>query len=262
MALLRFYLNTIQSMIGPQSQIIAFGMTRHLSPRLREMFAKELGPVRVSPVRQKSVLFHIQPEIFEVDARALAPDRYLLPPELLPAAPDRELEIWSYPGVFSQKRLDLGTRLLLGNLPAVPPGATVVDLGCGAGVLGLAIALRSPDARLILVDDSFLAVRSAQETFARNGLKAEFYADDGLSGFEPGSVDVIVSNPPIHDGGAYEVEESVRLIRQARAALRKPGSIRLVSVHGADLRPHLQALFPKVSPVASTRRFAVWAASS
>ena len=260
-ALLRFYLNTLKPMIGSSTRVIAFGMTRHLSPNLKSLLAEELGAVRVSPVRQKSVLFHIQPEKLEVDAKALAPDRYPLTMDLIPEPWAQGVEIWSYPGVFSQKRLDMGTRLLLLNLPSAPPGATIVDLGCGAGIVGLSMARRKPDAKVILVDDSFLASRSAELTLSHNEVKAEVRADDGLSSFEPGSIDVIVSNPPIHDGGAYEVEESLRLLRQAAAALRKPGSLRVVSVHGADLGTHLQEIFPRVSRVASDRRFAVWSAS-
>lgn len=260
-ALLRHYLNTIKPLIGPETRIIASGMTRHLSPRLRDLLNDEVGPVRVSPVRQKSVLFHIQPEKFDIDARGVAPERYVLTTDLVPEAWAHDVEIWSYPGVFSQTRLDMGTRLLIANLPSAPPGATIVDLGCGAGILGLAMARRKPDARIILVDDSFLAVRSAEETLSRNSVTAEVYPDDGLSRFEPGSIDVVVSNPPIHDGGVFDIEESIRLLRQAATALRKPGSVRVVAVHGANLGPQLQALFPRVSRVASDRRFTVWSAS-
>lgn len=260
-ALLRFYLNTIKPRIGSGTRVIAFGMTRHLSPNLKSVFTEELGSVRVSPVRQKSVLFHIQPEKFEVDARALAPDRYPLTSDWIAEPWAQGVEILSYPGVFSQKRLDMGTRLLLHNLPSALAGATIVDLGCGAGILGLAMARRKPDAKVILVDDSFLAARSAELTLDHNQVAAEVRADDGLSNFEPGSIDVIVSNPPIHDGGAYEVEESLRLLRQAATALRKPGSLRVVSVHAADLRTRLQEIFPRVSRVASDRRFSVWSAS-
>ncbi len=134
------------------------------------------------------------------------------------------------------------------------------------------MARRKPDATVILVDDSFLSARSAEQTLRHNGVIAEVRADDGLSSFEPGSIDVIVSNPPIHDGGAYEVEASVRLLRQAATALRKPdpsagslgsrpGSLRVVAVHGADLGARLREIFPRVSRVASDRRFAVWSAS-
>ena len=51
------------------------------------------------------------------------------------------LELTSGSGVFSQGRLDLGTGVLLRE-QAAPEGArTVLDLGCGYGVIGLAIAV-------------------------------------------------------------------------------------------------------------------------
>ncbi len=42
------------------------------------------------------------------------------------------LTVASLPGVFSQKKLDVGTALLLNNLPEVMQGK-VLDFGCGAG---------------------------------------------------------------------------------------------------------------------------------
>ncbi|MCA9726496.1 MAG: class I SAM-dependent methyltransferase [Candidatus Eisenbacteria bacterium] len=257
-ALLRYYINALKPFLSPAARFIAYGMTRHMSPRLREIFATDLGPVRVSPVRQKSILFHVDVQNLEVDPKAIAPQHYRLPEDAFPIGNPQGLEIWSYPGVFSQEHLDLGTRLLLSNLPATPPEKTVVDLGCGAGVLGLVLAQRGEHIKLLLVDDSYLAVRSAEETFHRNGVAAEIRADDGLTEVDPGSVAVVVSNPPIHDGGAFVIEETVRLLQQARTALEPGGTLRVVAVHGANLGPILQTMFPRVTRVASDRRFTVW----
>src|SRR6185436_9087146 len=65
----------------------------------------------------------------------------------------RLIQVVSRPGVFSHRRLDLGARALIESLAEpsgrggerefVRPGARVLDLGCGAGAVGFAAALRA-----------------------------------------------------------------------------------------------------------------------
>lgn len=62
--------------------------------------------------------------------------------------------------VFATQRIDEGTQLLLGHLPARAP-SSFLDLGCGYGALGLPVAARFPQARGWLVDRDLLAVRAS-----------------------------------------------------------------------------------------------------
>lgn len=63
---------------------------------------------------------------------------------------DRELVTAS--GVFSPQRIDAGTQVLLGSVPAPPPGGNLLDLGCGWGPIALTLALDSPRATVWAVD--------------------------------------------------------------------------------------------------------------
>ena len=76
------------------------------------------------------------------------------------------LVLVNHANVFSREKLDIGTRFLLDHLPAVEGPAHVVDLGCGNGVVGLAIAATAPEAHVTFVDESFMAVASAAATCA------------------------------------------------------------------------------------------------
>jgi len=71
--------------------------------------------------------------------------------------------------VFASQGVDEGTLLLLRHLPAQPP-ASVLDLGCGYGALGLPVAARWPSARCILVDRDLLAVAAAAHNAGALGL--------------------------------------------------------------------------------------------
>jgi len=74
----------------------------------------------------------------------------------------------------------------------------VVDIGTGTGAIILSLAMEAGDGTFIGVDISDSALSLAQENAIRCGLakKVSFRLGDGLDGFMPGSLDLIVSNPP------------------------------------------------------------------
>lgn len=73
------------------------------------------------------------------------------------------------PGLFCADRVDDGTRLLLEHLPPRAP-ASVFDLGCGYGALGLPVAAAHPSARVVLADRDLLAVEMAHQNAAEHAL--------------------------------------------------------------------------------------------
>jgi 16S rRNA G1207 methylase RsmC len=111
----------------------------------------------------------------------------------------REVEVFTAGGVFSSGRLDLGTRVLLREVPDPPPSGTLLDLGCGWGPIALAAALAAPGLTVWAVDVN----PRARELTARNA------AALGLTGVRvaaPEEVptdlrfEAIWSNPPIRIG--------------------------------------------------------------
>ncbi len=95
----------------------------------------------------------------------------------------------NHAGVFCADRLDIGTRFLLQHLPRSRGPERIVDLGCGNGVVGTAMALANPEVEVLFVDESYQAVASAEETYRENtdGLGAEFRVGDGLAEVPPGA---------------------------------------------------------------------------
>jgi len=71
--------------------------------------------------------------------------------------------------VFASQGIDDGTLLLLQHLPEGEP-ASLLDLGCGYGALGLPVAARWPSARCLLVDRDLLAVAASAHNAAALGL--------------------------------------------------------------------------------------------
>lgn len=111
----------------------------------------------------------------------------------------RDVEVEVAPGVFSPGRIDLGTQVLLREVPAPPPSGNLLDLGCGWGPLTLTLATESPDATVWAVDVSERALDLTRRNAERLGLRNVRTA---LPDAVPADVEfaAIWSNPPIRVG--------------------------------------------------------------
>jgi 16S rRNA G1207 methylase RsmC len=110
------------------------------------------------------------------------------------------LELTSGSGVFSQGRLDLGTGVLLAEVAPPVEARDVLDLGCGYGVIGLALALAVPEVRVTAVDVNERALLLASENAERLGVADRFRALRPEEVDPEASYDEIWSNPPIRVG--------------------------------------------------------------
>src|SRR3954454_19383220 len=111
----------------------------------------------------------------------------------------RDVEVVTASGVFSGDRVDLGTRVLLREVPQPPASGDLLDLGCGWGPIALALGLLSPEATVWAVDVNERALELTAENARRFGVRRVRTArpED-----VPGEVrvDAIWSNPPTRSG--------------------------------------------------------------
>ncbi|MGZ8737508.1 MAG: class I SAM-dependent methyltransferase [Nocardioides sp.] len=139
-----------------------------------------------------------------------------------------DLALTSGSGVFAQGRLDIGTAVLFRETEP-PTGGTLLDLGCGYGVIGCALATTAPTARVWGVDVNERAVLLANENAAALGFADRFTAatPEGI----PADVefDEIWSNPPIRIG-----KEALHELLLAWLPRLRPGG-RAVMVVGKNL---------------------------
>jgi 16S rRNA (guanine1207-N2)-methyltransferase len=167
---------------------------------------------------------------------------------------DLGLTVCAHGAAFAGAKVDRGTRALLGVLPgAVPDATTAVDLGCGTGVLAVALAMARPGLSVIGVDESAAAVASAAATVAANGLteRVRVVRDDAAASIPDGSVDLVVCNPPFHHGVAVSETFAERLFAGAARVLRPGGE--LWCVYNSHL-PHREALRRIVGPTRQITR--------
>jgi release factor glutamine methyltransferase len=119
------------------------------------------------------------------------------------------------PGVFVPRQR---TRLLVREGVALAgPGSVVLDLCCGTGAVGAAIAAAVPGVELHAADVDPAAVRCARRNVPGSVYAGDLY--DALPGTLRGRVDVLVANAPYVPTGAIALMPPEARDHEARAAL-------------------------------------------
>lgn len=172
----------------------------------------------------------------------------------------QNLDVFALPAVFSSAELDGGTKLLLSTFhKADGLKGQVLDLGCGAGVIGASLKQQFPKIKLTMSDIHAMALASSERTLAENQLEGKVVASDVFSHLD-GRFDLIVSNPPFHDGidTAYQAVEN--LIKNAKAHLNRGGELRIVANAFLPYPDLLDQAFGKHTVLAKTGKFKVYSA--
>ncbi|MER8007055.1 methyltransferase [Streptomyces sp. NPDC094149] len=255
LALLEDQLLRLAPAVHEGTVVVGTGMVKEIHTSTLELFERILGPTRTSLAVKKARLIFCTPDPALERPADPWPYSYTLPDDIGPVS---GRTVVNHAGVFCADRLDIGTRFFLRHLPA--PGARrVVDLGCGNGVVGTAVAVADPDAEVLFVDESFQAVASAEATYRANGVPghAEFRIGDGLAGVPAGSVDLVLNNPPFHSHQATTDATAWRMFTGAKRVLRPGGELWVVGNRHLGYHVKLKRLFGNSRLVASDPKFVV-----
>ncbi|MGF0173591.1 methyltransferase [Streptomyces sp. Marseille-Q5077] len=256
LALLEDQLLRLAPAVHEDTVVVGTGMVKEIHTSTLQLFERILGPTRTSLAERKARLIFCTPQPAAARPANPWPYTYTLP-DGIGAVSGRT--VVNHAGVFCADRLDIGTRFFLGHLPDGKGGRRVVDLGCGNGVVGTAMALANPEAEVLFVDESFQAVASAEATYKANGVPghAEFRVGDGLAGVPAGSVDLVLNNPPFHSHQATTDSTAWRMFTGARRALRPGGELWVIGNRHLGYHVKLRRLFGNSQLVASDAKFVV-----
>ncbi|QYJ79592.1 methyltransferase [Shewanella acanthi] len=232
------------------TRILIGAKAKSINSALLDLFAKHLGPATASLAWKKTRVINC---ISDGKSREL-------PKEVSWPIPEYQLQISNLSNVFAANKLDIGARIMLDNLPKGDFN-TIVDLGCGNGVLGLRMAQLYPNANIHFIDDSEMAVASAKANWLRNGLasdKGHFHWDDCMTHL-PDDVepDLVLCNPPFHQGEAITDHIAWQMFLDARRRLKKGGILHIVGNRHLAYHVKLQRLFKNCTTVASNGKFVV-----
>jgi 23S rRNA (guanine1835-N2)-methyltransferase len=255
LALLEDQLHRLAPGVHEGTVVVGTGMVKEIHTSTLRLFERIIGPTRTSLAEKKARLIFCTPYPGIARDANPWPYSYQLPDGIGPVS---GRTVVNHAGVFCADRLDIGTRFLLQHLPRSRGTERVVDLGCGNGVVGTAMALANPEAEVLFVDESYQAVASAEATYRANaGGAAEFRVGDGLAGVAAGSVDLVVNNPPFHSHQATTDTTAWRMFSEARRALRPGGELWVIGNRHLGYHLKLRRLFGNSELVASDAKFVV-----
>lgn len=137
----------------------------------------------------------------------------------------RLFKVFSRPGVFSHRRIDLGARTLI-NAMDVRPKMKVLDMGCGVGTVSLAAAARAEKVRVMALDSNPRAIQCTQHNAELNGLTniTAILDCEGASA-STGDFDLVLANPPYFSD--YAIAEL--FLDTAYRALKPGGLVQVVT---------------------------------
>ncbi len=259
LALLEQQLIDLRPSLSEHSTLIAAGKVNSVTSNVLKLFEKYIGETKTSLAVKKSRLIFAQ---FNPNIARSSP----FPSKV--DDPAISFSLYNHANVFCREQLDIGARLLLEHLPNHFKGRCI-DLGCGNGVLGVAMLLRNPDTHMTFVDESFMAIASAQLT-AKNALSHEAYEQQ--TQFEVSHclqtlieaklppVDLVLCNPPFHQQNVITDEIAWKMFVDAKRTLKVHGELRVVANRHLNYPDKLKRLFGGCKLVANNRKFMVLSA--
>lgn len=253
---LAWLLRWVNGVLSEQGRILAGGMIKHLPDRGVDVFAEAVVTEQVLPARKKArVVICSRGKAGLNDWPGLWKGYDL----------GNGIRVEALPAVFAREKLDIGTRLLLPHIAdavsALGADVRVLDLACGNGVLGLQALSARPDVAVTFTDVSSQAVMSARHNVSCGfpGARASFHHADGIPE-EAGAFDLILLNPPFHEGGVVGDHIALRLFRQAARHLTAGGRLLMVGNRHLGYHRTLRRDFSTLRQLDADPKFVVFQA--
>jgi 16S rRNA G1207 methylase RsmC len=158
-----------------------------------------------------------------------------------------DIDLWTGAGVFSGKKVDKGSELLA-NKCIVKDRWDVLDLGCGYGPVGIAVAKAFPSANVVMTDINMRAVKIARINKKHHKLSNVSVVQGDMYDKTPGKFDTILLNPPQTAGK----DVCFRMIELAPEHLKKGGLLQVVARHnkgGKSLAEKMKLVFGNVEDI-------------
>lgn len=167
-----------------------------------------------------------------------------------------QIKVAALPGVFSQKGLDKGTKVLLDNFPEIT-GHSILDFGCGSGVIASFIGKRYPNIELNLLDVSALAIASAEKTLNLNQLQGNVFASNSLSEVTK-KYSTVISNPPFHQGVTTNYQATENFLKGIKTYLNNKGEVIVVANSFLKYEPIMKNAIGITKKLITTKGFTIY----
>lgn len=168
----------------------------------------------------------------------------------------KNLEFYTSSGVFSIKRIDDGTKLLIENC-VIEKSWKILDLGCGYGPIGVSLKKADPSLDVYMVDVNDRAVELAKKNSTINSVDVNISSGSLFSPFPEIKFDSILCNPPYIAGRDFVFS----IITGSRSHLKTGGVLQIVARHnkgGRMIEKKMNEVFLNVSCLAKGKGYRVY----
>ncbi|WP_040782550.1 class I SAM-dependent methyltransferase [Nocardia pneumoniae] len=234
----------------PDVEVFAGGRDKYLTKSMNDVLAQSFREVRASRGRQKSRTLLV------AGAKPVGDPPFPVHERL----DELGLEVVAHGAAFSGARLDIGTRFLLEHLKLMKPDARdAIDLGCGTGILAVALATARPGIKVVATDQSAAAVASARATADVNGVADRVHVarDDAMSSAADNSADLVLCNPPFHVGAAVHTGSAIKMFAETGRVLRPGGELWTVYNSHLNYRAVVERMVGRTEVIGRNRKFTV-----
>lgn len=240
-------LATLTHHLHKESLIICTGMVKHMAPTSFDLLQKYIGPTTTSLAKKKARLIFTPFQKEEVTS----------PYPIKLKIEHFEKPFTNHSNLFSREKLDIGTRFFLEHIPT-GPFETILDLGCANGIIGIKAKQLNPKAEIIFADESSMAVASAEENFFQYFPQgASFVWNNCYENRPKGSVDLVLCNPPFHQGNTIGDFIAWQMFQDSFDCLRSGGTLRVIGNSHLGYQLKLKKIFGNSKLVATNAKFVI-----
>jgi 16S rRNA G1207 methylase RsmC len=222
-------------------------MIKHLAPTSFELLNKYIGKTSTSLAQKKARLIFADFEKTKIHS----------PYPLTVKIESFEKKFTHHSNLFSRDKLDIGTRFFLEHIPR-GDFESILDLGCANGIIGIKAKLNNPAARIIFSDDSAMAIESAKINYENHFTEeASFFWTNCFEGQPKNIVDLVLCNPPFHQGNTIGDFISWQMFEDAHTALKDGGTLRVIGNSHLSYPNKLKKIFGNSKIVATNSKFII-----
>ncbi|MBI9097393.1 MAG: methyltransferase [Spirochaetaceae bacterium] len=247
---LEYQLQLVAEQIPEGVDVLAADMSKNIHSSTVALYEHYLNNAKTSLAWKKSRLVQ-----GKTDGKKEAINQF--PVEYTPL--NEPYKIINYPNLFAHGRLDPGTAFLVDNFPFVANHKHVVDLACGDGILALKAASKWPEAEILCVDESWLAVKSAKESLLKSSYtnRVDFKVTDVLEGVDKEWADLVLCNPPFHSNYSISTATALKMFRESAQVLKERGELFVVANRHLGYENQLSKIFSKAQVIKSNKKFSI-----
>lgn len=246
---LSYWLEACQQQYSPGSDFLLASMAKHIPVSWLKWLESISSEYEQLPIRKKARLIRLRlkPD-FKPIHKTWAGYSY------------GPLTFHSLPGVYGREQPDQGGAFLLSEVRKLGPEwlkGQVCDLGCGNGLIGLALKQANPGIDMLLVDDSLAAVVSATANAHRADMQVTVLHRHCLTDIDA-RFDRILCNPPFHDGHKQLTNIAEQMFEDSSQRLTANGQLLVVANRHLPYGPLLKRRFGQVEQKGQHAKFMLY----